>query len=624
MSGSTNPPQLAGWPIALAAESSSSPAVGDIDGDGDLELVACADKVYAWHHTGDELVDGDNDAQTWGLLSTQGSSYVSHSALARIDNLPGLDIIAGSRDTKQVFVFRHDGTVVPGWPRTMENPIRAGLVAGDLDADGLVEVIAVDEKGVIYVWRNNGTELIDGDANPATQGVFYRMANSTFNYSTPAVANMDGDAAEELIVGSQSDQLFVFNGNGTINPGFPYVLTSDIAGSPAVGDVDANGDMEIVVSQMNGTLRVLNHDGTQLNSNFFQNTLFFGPSPALANVTGDAKLEIFLPAKNGFLHGLTNVLNPLPGWPVQYNTSGQYTESSPIVADIDGNGSPDIAVGDESRFVRAWNVSGQPLAGFPLATGDAMRSVPTVTDLNQDGNVDLVTAGWDKNVYVWDFTGIWNAANAPWPRFHANLHNNGRLGFVVPTPVQGARFSFTVAEKGIDLEWYVPAEAGRVFDVERAELAGDATGVFHRVARGVGAGADGRVVVSDRHVEMGEKYVYRLTGDTGLVHETSGLYVPVSRAALGQNHPNPFNPVTTIEYWVPEAVRGGKAGVNLVVYDVRGAKVRTLVSGTQNAGKHVVQWDGRNDTGSPVGSGVYFYRMTTPGFADTRKMLLLK
>jgi flagellar hook assembly protein FlgD len=52
--------------------------------------------------------------------------------------------------------------------------------------------------------------------------------------------------------------------------------------------------------------------------------------------------------------------------------------------------------------------------------------------------------------------------------------------------------------------------------------------------------------------------------------------------------------------------------------------VRVLASGEQEAGKHVVEWDGRNDAGSPVGSGVYFYRMTTPGFANSKKMVLLK
>jgi hypothetical protein len=52
--------------------------------------------------------------------------------------------------------------------------------------------------------------------------------------------------------------------------------------------------------------------------------------------------------------------------------------------------------------------------------------------------------------------------------------------------------------------------------------------------------------------------------------------------------------------------------------------VRTLVEGPHASGRYVAVWDGRDDRGSPVGSGVYFYRMTAPGFADVRKMVLLK
>ncbi|MCK5618654.1 MAG: hypothetical protein KAJ17_04600, partial [Candidatus Krumholzibacteria bacterium] len=62
----------------------------------------------------------------------------------------------------------------------------------------------------------------------------------------------------------------------------------------------------------------------------------------------------------------------------------------------------------------------------------------------------------------------------------------------------------------------------------------------------------------------------------------------------------------------------------LVVYDVRGARVRTLVDETAMGGKYTVAWDGRNDQGQSVGSGVYFYRLAGRHFTQTRKMLLLK
>jgi hypothetical protein len=96
---------------------------------------------------------------------------------------------------------------------------------------------------------------------------------------------------------------------------------------------------------------------------------------------------------------------------------------------------------------------------------------------------------------------------------------------------------------------------------------------------------------------------------------------PTPRAfALHQNAPNPFNPQTVIRYDVP--VPGGK--VNLTVYDVSGRLVRTLVDAVQPAGRHSVRWDGRNGHGLSVVSGVYFCRMTAPGFAEQRKMVILR
>ncbi len=84
--------------------------------------------------------------------------------------------------------------------------------------------------------------------------------------------------------------------------------------------------------------------------------------------------------------------------------------------------------------------------------------------------------------------------------------------------------------------------------------------------------------------------------------------------------PNPFNPSTTIRYDVPN----GGARVSIAVFDVTGRRVRSLVDGAQPAGQQSVTWDGRDDGGTTVASGVYFYRMTAGSFAQTRKMVLLK
>ena len=89
--------------------------------------------------------------------------------------------------------------------------------------------------------------------------------------------------------------------------------------------------------------------------------------------------------------------------------------------------------------------------------------------------------------------------------------------------------------------------------------------------------------------------------------------------ALKQNYPNPFNPATTITYQLPEG-----QNVTLVIYNVLGERVKTLVSETQKAGTYTIRWDGTNDHGIAVGTGIYLCRIQAGTFRETRKMIMLK
>jgi hypothetical protein len=90
---------------------------------------------------------------------------------------------------------------------------------------------------------------------------------------------------------------------------------------------------------------------------------------------------------------------------------------------------------------------------------------------------------------------------------------------------------------------------------------------------------------------------------------------------LSQNHPNPFNPATVIEYDVPRNAR-----VTVAVYNLLGQEVKTLVDEYQNPGYYTVTWNGKNENGSEVPCGVYFYRLSVNDgqWAETRRMVLLK
>ena len=97
--------------------------------------------------------------------------------------------------------------------------------------------------------------------------------------------------------------------------------------------------------------------------------------------------------------------------------------------------------------------------------------------------------------------------------------------------------------------------------------------------------------------------------------------VTPSRAVLYQNHPNPFNPATTIRYSITSP-----SHVSLRVYSVSGMLVRTLVDEFQSSqqGNLAALWDGRDENGSPVSSGIYFYRLHVAGSTHVKKMVLLK
>jgi len=88
---------------------------------------------------------------------------------------------------------------------------------------------------------------------------------------------------------------------------------------------------------------------------------------------------------------------------------------------------------------------------------------------------------------------------------------------------------------------------------------------------------------------------------------------------LSQNYPNPFNPSTTIKYGVSEPTK-----VRLSIYNIEGQLVATLVNETQEAGFYSVNWNGRNDFGQQLASGMYIYRIDAGNFVATKKLMLMK
>ena len=107
-----------------------------------------------------------------------------------------------------------------------------------------------------------------------------------------------------------------------------------------------------------------------------------------------------------------------------------------------------------------------------------------------------------------------------------------------------------------------------------------------------------------------------LAGGTASV---GGDHITPTQYTLEQNYPNPFNPTTDIAFSLDRS-----EDVNLSIYNMLGQKVRTLVNGTRPSGMHVLQWDGRDENGRNLSTGIYLYTLTSGSTSITKKMALMK
>ncbi|MCI0452400.1 MAG: hypothetical protein L0Z51_08410 [Candidatus Latescibacteria bacterium] len=192
--------------------------------------------------------------------------------------------------------------------------------------------------------------------------------------------------------------------------------------------------------------------------------------------------------------------------------------------------------------------------------------------------------------------------------------------YVLEVPVLISRFDATQAGDGIEVTWEFSSDE----PVESATLYRRTMNETLPVPIATVA-ADVRSF-RDETVAPGKTYHYELVvrtvGDDLYRSPIATVTVSAPTLVLRQNHPNPFNPRTTISYDLPLA--DASQWVRLSIRDVGGRAVRTLVNEVQPGGSHTVVWEGRDDRGETVSSGVYIYMLDVNGERRTRKLVLLK
>ncbi len=565
-SGTTNPAIASGWPQEVTQQTSSSITVADIDQGQHIEMLVGSDMQYAWHGDGTEVTDGDEDPRTNGPFSLLGkrsitAGFAAAPAVGDVNGNGFQEVANVGFTADSLFLWDFRGVPLPGWPKWVMDDLNWGSpLMADLDGDGDLEIVVwAAGGGRLFAWHHTGQEVANGDNNPATNGVLAQVTGISFCYGSAAVAQLDQDPQLEILCSANystgnTGAVYAFNIDGTGVLGWPFLSgsaqnPSQVSSSIAVADIDRNGTDEVIFSaeRDGGRVYVLSRDGS-VRAGWPQFAPAYTPdarlpSPVVADIDADTYLDVVFADTDGMLRAWNRSGSPLPGFPVAYtpDQASQTTQSTPSVGDIDGDGRLEILFGDEKGKLHGYNHDGTLTNGFPIQINGEVRGTPALWDVDRDGLLEVAVAGYDATVYVWEVPGAFNPSLLPWPFFRHDTRNTGR---------------FTTPTQQIGIE--EPAAAPLV-----------ATAAFHPA------------------------------------------------------RPNPFNPATTLAFDVPGEA-GGARQVTLDIYDVNGRLLRRLVDGLVETGQQTVAWDGRGGSGAVQASGVYFARIQIGDFTATQKLTMLR
>jgi hypothetical protein len=323
-------------------------------------------------------------------------------------------------------------------------------------------------------------------------------------------------------------------------------------------------------------------------------------------------------------------------WPTGASNSGHYAISF-LVRDSKGGTDEELVLVDVKNRNRIPFINSR----FPVGLGIPMQR-DTVIDFNATilMRVNASDPDGDPLNYRWFLNGKYAGSAVSTYLFRSSERFNTvevlvfdqedttSTAWLIQVPVKLAAFSAALensavnGEKTVRLEWRTSAELDNAgFNILRGR---SNTGRFEKINQRLPARHDGQYFFVDEAIDVGGRYYYKLeavdlSGNVTLHGPINVEITAPQEYVLKQNYPNPFNPTTQIRYELPKAGR-----VVLSIYNALGQEVRRLVDREQPAGYHLMTWNGRDQQGKPVPSGVYHYRLQAGGYVATKKMVMAK
>ena len=388
-------------------------------------------------------------------------------------NGDGVNEILQNTVSGGIYIFEPDGTPYSGAnnglaAKMSSNEAYTGDAIGDINGDGKKNIVTTSTDGKIYAYYADSFNL----AHYLVKVHGFPFSTGEMILNAPLLADIDGDSTDEIIFGSNDNYLYClgYNGNapsvrwkvymtqwvwGTpiYYEGYVYALSGDgrlfkidastgdtvwtrgnasiwqTTTSPVMANLTSNDTMDIFYTNDDGEMLLYDQYGNlkwkKTISDTATYTTFYS-SPAVADINGDGKPEIVFTA-GGKLFAIYPNGTFLSGFPVQIDTTT--IQSSITIGDVDGDDTMDIVLASPGGKLHAINYRGKDVVNFPMSLGDSCYSTPVLADIDGDRDMEILTGDEGKQLIVFDLSVLYDSNRVASPFQHKNVEHNAVYKF---------------------------------------------------------------------------------------------------------------------------------------------------------------------------------------------------
>jgi hypothetical protein len=503
-----------------------------------------------------------------------------------------------------LYVLNNDGTNFANFPKGY-NELIHDVASGDVNGDGFMEIVLrmAFSFDVIDRFGNSlpgfPVSYSDGDINPRKFISLY---------------DLDLNGKLEIIV-SKTNEVTVYNHDGSLRAGWPKYIPGRARYNPAIGDINADGYAEIISTSVrdvnqfldSGAVHIFKHDGEIYSNNFpiFFDSLYYSwsSSPSLFIHPNDPSLSFFTVVLDKFstqgseLHKFLKL--DFQGNKLFTKYYSAYMDYGTLVmGDANRNDEIDFATGTQyGTTFSAFDKSLNRFIGWPNYGQGEHWATGMIGKLTFGNNLSVVTNTWDAfnpSGYGYIYAYAPSGENLPWSPLRpeglvnaislADLNNDGSVELIATSTRTGNETFLHV--------WTFPGIPFTHEDFPWPQYG------------------------HDRYRTNQHGFI---PPDEPVGIQPINTNVPAA-FNLYQNFPNPFNPATSIKFDIAK-----KGNVKLVVFDLLGRELSTLINESLNPGTYQVSFDARlHGQGSGLSSGIYFCRLQSEDYVYTMKMNLIK